>query len=151
MASIKDGGVMADKRIKVRVATYDGHDYTYSGWNEETINERHTVQQRVREVYPSFPMNCSRVELRSAGARLGVNVYKRTEEAQLSWETGDMYKMVMENDEVEIMLLVRKPWGPGVRYEEPPALGPHGETVTVGSQGGSTSVGVLLRQLRECM
>jgi hypothetical protein len=55
-----DGGALADKRIQVRVATFDGQDYTYSAWQAHTINGRHTVQADVKEVYTAFPRYCQR-------------------------------------------------------------------------------------------
>ena len=45
-----DGRALADKRIQVRVATFDGQDYTYSTWQAHTINGRYTVQAAVKEV-----------------------------------------------------------------------------------------------------
>jgi len=111
-----DGGELADKRIQVRVATFDGQDYTYSAWQAHTINERHTVQEAVRQVYHGFPKYCRRVEVRRAGAGVGQDVYTRTEAGERRW-AGNLYNMVMQNDEVEIMLFQRKPGGPRPNWQ----------------------------------
>ncbi len=124
---------LADKRIQVRVATFDGENYTYYGWKPLTINDRHRLQDRVREVYRAFPKYCQRVEVRRPGQGVGQDVYRRTQEGERRWE-GELYNMVEENDSVEIMLVHYKPSGPRPNwqwkevpggYEDDEAAGAH--------------------------
>ena len=148
MAASAASAELADKRIRVRVAEFDGHGYTYYDWQEKTINDRHTVEAAVREVYAPFPGYCSRVELRRPGAQVGFNVYRCMEDRKMRWAE-DLYKMVMENDEVEIMLLVRQPWGPGVRYEDWEVSGEYAYHEAAGAhKAGGPGVAALLRRLR---
>ena len=138
--------VLADKSIRVRVTEFDGHNYNYYAWHEQTINDRRTVQAAVLEVYEQFPKYCVRVELRRPGARVGVNVFKCMADRKYRW-LEDVYQMVMEGDEVEIMLLTMKPGGPGVRYDDDEVLGEYEYAESAGAHRVVGPVAALLRRL----
>ena len=145
MAAAGDAGV-TDKSIRVRVAAYDGFSYTYYAWHDKKINDRRTVQAAVQEVYEKFPKYCARVELRRAGARLGVDVFKCMADRKYRWAE-DVYQMVMEGDEVEIMLLPVKPGGPGVRYEDNEVLGEYEIDESAGADRAVGPLAALLRRV----
>jgi hypothetical protein len=113
---------LADKSIQVRVVEWDGHGYTYYDWQRKTINDGHTVQAAVQEVYKNFPQYCVRVESRQTRARRGVDVFKCMADRKYRW-VDDVYNKVMEGDEVEISLNTSQPGGPKMRYDDDEVLG----------------------------
>ena len=148
-------GALADKHIQVRVVEFDGHFFTNHAFQEKTINDRHTVQAAVLEVYAAFPGRCARVNVWTPGAQRRVEVYRRNgrrPEDELSWGMRDLYGMVVEGDEVEIVLFVMKPWGPDARYAEREVPGEDGTDEVAGTDnpGGpqfSKPLAALLQRL----
>jgi hypothetical protein len=87
------------------------HPYT-----EYRIDGQHTLQQRVREHYKAFPGLCLRVALRRAGAVMGMELLYRgwlTEDVnENEYLRTDYYDMLGHGDEVDIVLMLRRPRGP---------------------------------------
>ena len=138
---------LADKHIRVRVVEFDGLNYKYNEWQTKTINDRRTVQAVVQEVYPAFRGYCTRVELRRAGAQVGSNIYRCAEDRQMRWAE-NLYEMVVEDDEVEIMLNVGKPWGPEPRNEDWAVPGEYEYHEAAGAGRAVGPLSALLRRLR---
>jgi hypothetical protein len=99
----------------VRVVSYArGGVGTNYAWNPHTINDRHTVQAAVEEVYSLFPGDCARVDVMRDGRFSGVQLYNvlntTRSERQIMWAR-DLYSMVTENDQIEIDLFQDTPRG----------------------------------------
>ena len=77
---------------------------------------------------------------------MGVDVYKCRADRQHRWGE-DLYRMVMEGDEVEIMLLKLKPGGPGVRYADWEPEGEYESDEAAGAPRTLGPVAALLRRL----
>jgi hypothetical protein len=104
------------KTVYVRLVERVNNGWVEGPYTEYTIDGENTLQQRVREHYAAFPGQCLRVGLRRAGAVQGMELVYRgwlTEENNDNqFLTTDYYDMLGHGDEVDIVLMLRRPVGP---------------------------------------
>jgi len=112
-----------EKTVYVRLVEKVDNGWVNRPYTEYTIDVENTLQQRVREHYAAFPGQCLRVGLRRAGAVQGMELVYRgwlTEENnENEYFSTDYYDMVGDGDEVDIVLILRRPRGPEFWRREP--------------------------------